>query len=292
MAIKGGYYIKARCISDSWIAHSAPVVRETWDYLLREANHQERKYNGYTLKRGQLFRTYRQIRDALSWKSGFRTNRYSGDQMKHTMKVLSGNGMITLTGTPRGMIVTVCKYEYYQNPKNYGSTDEYTNGTPTGTPTVHQQSTSSNKNVKNEKKDNKNTTSEKPVIEILLIEKDGTFQIFQNDIDEWKDTFPAVDIVSVLKRIRQWNKDNPGNRKTRGGIRKHISNWLGKEQDKSARLPKKPDPKKETATGRRSENEPEQLYCMVCHNDVPECTCEDIKERVAARNKGGKGDVS
>lgn len=153
--IKGGYYIKARCLRDSWIAHSAPVVRETWDYLLREANHKERKYNGHTIKRGQLFRTYREIRESLSWMIGYYKKTYSVDQMKHAMKLLTKHKMITLTNTPRGIIITVCNYEYYQNPKNYESPTEHTNHPPTNPPTIHQASPTSNKNVKNYKNEKK-----------------------------------------------------------------------------------------------------------------------------------------
>jgi hypothetical protein len=40
--IPGGYYIKARALRNSWIAHAAPVVRETWDYLIENANHEKR----------------------------------------------------------------------------------------------------------------------------------------------------------------------------------------------------------------------------------------------------------
>ena len=64
--IHGGYFIKARQIKNSFIAHASPCVREIWDYLLREANHSDEKYNGFVVKRGQLFRNYREIREDLS----------------------------------------------------------------------------------------------------------------------------------------------------------------------------------------------------------------------------------
>lgn len=31
--------------------------------------------------------------------------------------------MVVSTKVPRGIIITVCKYDYYQNPENYGGTD-------------------------------------------------------------------------------------------------------------------------------------------------------------------------
>ncbi|MCK5602608.1 hypothetical protein KAR91_12080 [Candidatus Pacearchaeota archaeon] len=74
-----------------------------------------------------------------------------------------------------------------------------------------------------------------PLILIPLIKKDGEFEITQEDIDQWSDTFPGIDVLACVKYIRQWNFDNPKRRKTKAGIRKHISTWLEKEQNKGAR---------------------------------------------------------
>ena len=114
-----GYYIKARKIKDSWIAHAPPITREVWDYLLREANHTDKQYDGFTVKRGQLFRSYRQIRDDLAWRVGYRTERYHESAMKRTMKGLMNEGMIELTTRPRGNLITVLNYDRYQKLENY-----------------------------------------------------------------------------------------------------------------------------------------------------------------------------
>lgn len=76
------------------------------------------------------------------------------------------------------------------------------------------------------------------ILAIPLIERDGEFQIYQADIDQWQDTFPGVDVASTMKIIRQWSIDNPAKRKTKSGIRQHISTWLGKEQNKSPQRPR------------------------------------------------------
>jgi uncharacterized phage protein (TIGR02220 family) len=138
--IPGGYYIKARCIKDSWVAHAAPVVREVWDYLLREANHADKKYHGYTVKRGQLFRSYAEIRDALSWRVGARSQRYSDNQMKHTMKLLRNERMIELKKLPRGNLITVLNYSYYQDPNSYEANK--ISETQTNHPRINDESTS------------------------------------------------------------------------------------------------------------------------------------------------------
>lgn len=73
-----------------------------------------------------------------------------------------------------------------------------------------------------------------PLFKIPLIKRDGEFLVFQKDIDQWQDTFPGIDVLQILRNIRQWNFDNPAKRKTKGGIRKHISSWMGREQDKNS----------------------------------------------------------
>ncbi|MBT3756272.1 MAG: hypothetical protein HOD64_12900 [Candidatus Cloacimonetes bacterium] len=153
--ISGGYYIKARQIKNSWITHSAPVVREVWDYLLREANHKDAKYNGLTIKRGQLFRKYSEIRENLSWNIGYRKEQYSENQMKVAMKNLKKHSMIKLMKKPRGCLITVLNYDKYQTPVNYEATSEATNETTNKQPTSNQCLPSINKNDKksnNEKK--------------------------------------------------------------------------------------------------------------------------------------------
>ena len=66
---------------------------------------------------------------------------------------------------------------------------------------------------------------------IPLIKKDGEFVVTKQTIDEYKETFPAVDVEQAMRECRQWNVDNPIKRKTRGGVRKHITTWLAKRQN-------------------------------------------------------------
>lgn len=152
MRIKGGYYLKARCIQDSEIAHAPPHVREIWDWLLKEANHKTVKKHGQTYNRGEVLCTYNDIRDALHWMVGWRKMTYSKWDCEKAMKVLKKATMIATRKTTRGLLITICNYEYYQNPKNYES-QNYTADTkatrkPQSTDTI-------NKNEKNEKNDKK-----------------------------------------------------------------------------------------------------------------------------------------
>jgi len=143
--IPRGYYIKARIIQESEIAHAPPHVREIWDYFLRECNHIS---NG-TCERGQCVRSYRDIQEALSWFVGYRKEIYKKHHCEHAMKWLKKADMIATMKTTRGMVVTVCNYDLYQNPENY---EYYTK--PTTATTMKPQCTDTiNKKDKNTKKE-------------------------------------------------------------------------------------------------------------------------------------------
>ena len=81
----------------------------------------------------------------------------------------------------------------------------------------------------------KDVLEDPPVMVFPLIKKDGEFAVCRKDIDEWQETFPGIDVEIELRVIRQWSVDNPQRRKTAKGIRKHISGWLAKEQDRKGR---------------------------------------------------------
>ena len=165
--IPGGYYIKARRIQESEIQRKPPVVRETWDWLLMNANHRDRKYNGFIVKRGQLFRTYKEILDGLSWQIGYRKMTYSDAQMKHSMKALRELLMITTKKELGGVLITVLNYDRYQDPKNYERTNESTNDLPNdSTNDLPNDSTDNNK--KERKKERKKKTLTEKFLEYAV----------------------------------------------------------------------------------------------------------------------------
>ena len=118
--IPGGYYLKARKIQESWIAHAPPHVREIWDWILMKAFYED----GSVLKRGQLLTSYEQIIQGLHWMVGYRKMAYTRSHVETAMKAITKAGMITTTKTTRGMIITVCNYDVYQDPKKYENHSE------------------------------------------------------------------------------------------------------------------------------------------------------------------------
>jgi uncharacterized phage protein (TIGR02220 family) len=164
--IKGGYYLKARKIQESKIAHMPPHFREIWDWLIKEANHKDKKYCGFIVKRGQLFRTYQDIREGLHWMVGYRKMMYNENHTKKAMKFLRENRMITTSKELGGVLITIINYDEYQNPKNYERTDEEPNERTNEEPMKNHPIPDNNKNEKNVKNVN-NKEVVKNIVEYL-----------------------------------------------------------------------------------------------------------------------------
>lgn len=122
--IAKGFILLARAIEDSEIAHFAPCTRELWILILRKASHKDSRCGGKTIRRGQWWTDYATIQEALHWRVGFRRETYSRDQIKVAMKQLRSHLMATTRKTTRGLLITVCNYDIYQNPMNYERHDE------------------------------------------------------------------------------------------------------------------------------------------------------------------------
>ena len=60
--------------------------------------------------------------------------------------------------------------------------------------------------------------------------------IFEEDIEHYKELYPAVDIITELKKMLGWLESNPSNKKTKNGIKAFISRWLAKCQDKAPKV--------------------------------------------------------
>lgn len=61
----------------------------------------------------------------------------------------------------------------------------------------------------------------------------GKYSIFQKDIDGWHESYPGVDILQQLRNMREWCLSNPTRQKTKNGVRRFITTWLAKEQDRA-----------------------------------------------------------
>ena len=69
---------------------------------------------------------------------------------------------------------------------------------------------------------------------ISLPLNDGTlYPITQPDIDKWTELYPAVNVISELRKMVGWLDANKDRRKTRKGVLRFVVNWLSGQQDKA-----------------------------------------------------------
>ena len=115
--IKGGYIILSRKTIDSEIWSKPPLYLKVWVWLLSHA-----QFKGYKgLKRGQIRTKIPDIVKGISWKSGYRKEYPSKDQVYKVIAWLKKNNDITTKRATHGMIITIENYNIYQDAKNYGS---------------------------------------------------------------------------------------------------------------------------------------------------------------------------
>lgn len=77
-------------------------------------------------------------------------------------------------------------------------------------------------------------TTPPPPVQLIL--NDGTeYPVTEADIALYTKTYPNVDVLQQLREMSLWCINNPKKRKTKNGIKRFISNWLGSEQDKGNR---------------------------------------------------------
>lgn len=71
-----------------------------------------------------------------------------------------------------------------------------------------------------------------PVMVFPCVGEEKEWGLTQSKVDEYKQTFPHLDILGECRKGRQWCIDNPVQRKTFRGMPKFLSGWLGRAQDR------------------------------------------------------------
>lgn len=67
------------------------------------------------------------------------------------------------------------------------------------------------------------------------------FLVTKDYVQELRGLYPAVDVEQALRNMRGWLDSNPKNRKTPRGIKRFITGWMSRDQDKAPRIANKPE---------------------------------------------------
>lgn len=92
-------------------------------------------------------------------------------------------------------------------------------------------------------------------IKLPLITGDD-FLVTKEYVEGLKKLYPAVNVEQALRSMRGWLDSNPRNRKTPRGIKRFITGWISREQDRAPRVSGKVNP----ATQNRFNNFPQRNY--------------------------------
>ena len=96
--------------------------------------------------------------------------------------------------------------------------------------------------VANETKTSRCQRQQKPIVPdeppviTLLLNNGEEYGIVQSDITEWQELYPAVDVMQELRNMKGWCKENAAKRKTARGIRRFITGWLAREQNRGGTI--------------------------------------------------------
>lgn len=124
------------------------------------------------------------------------------------------------------------KKSKYPDPTNCATPSESICKQMNADVTVIQSNTKSNAN--------NSTESQAPSVLTLTLNDGSEYPIAQTEVDEWQAAFPNVDVMQQLQAMKLWCKDNPKKRKTKNGIRRFVTNWLDREQNRGGYKPNVP----------------------------------------------------
>lgn len=108
-------------------------------HLLLKANHKEGHWQGKVIKRGQVVTGRKSLAEDLD---------ISEQNVKTALKKLKSTNEITITSTNKFSIVTIVKYDFYQN-NDEQVTNKLTSNLTNNQPTSNQQVTTNNNNNNN-----------------------------------------------------------------------------------------------------------------------------------------------
>lgn len=142
-----GTFIKIDRKIIKWQWFSDPVMLQVFMYLLVKANIEDRKWEGVIIRRGQLVSGRLKLALALN---------LSEMKIRTCLNRLKSTNEITIQTTNRYSIITICKYDDYQQnkKKNNQRNNQRTNQQTTNKqPTNNQQITTTKEYIKNDKND-------------------------------------------------------------------------------------------------------------------------------------------
>ena len=77
------------------------------------------------------------------------------------------------------------------------------------------------------------TSRQEVFIELPLVTGSGSFAVTFDYLNSLRPLYPATDVEQEVRKMRGWLDSNPKNRKTQRGIKRFITGWLARAQDRA-----------------------------------------------------------
>lgn len=205
--IPGGYLLLARKILESDIMDKPPHYLKLWVWMLGRAFYRD----GDQLKRGQFLTSVAEMQEAGGYKIGYRTRELTRDEVRSAYEAFTKTTMITTTKTTRGMIITICNYEVYQDVKNYEPHNERTTNAQRSPIPPH---TIEKEGIKNKKKEYNDQFEEIWKRYPAKSGKEAARKYFLAEITSeaaWQEINRALDnYMTMLESEKDWRKPKDG----------------------------------------------------------------------------------
>jgi len=141
--------------SQGWIKLHRTILEWEWYkdintkilflHLLLKANHRDKKFQGNTVKRGQLVTGLFVLSDETS---------LTVQQLRTSLKKLKSTNEITIESSSKNSLITIINYDNYQVKDDDQQAEQQTNNKPsTNEQQTNNKRATTNKNVKNNKKE-------------------------------------------------------------------------------------------------------------------------------------------
>lgn len=125
--------------------------------------------------------------------------------------------------------------EIENNRLGEGKTTGFENEKPKGKAKEESKNIKDNVNVKNIVCTEPESSASVPAVIELPLNDKSLYSITQTDINEWQELYPNVNILQELRKMKGWCDANQTKRKTSRGIKRFITSWLAREQDKGGK---------------------------------------------------------
>lgn len=198
-------------------------------HLLLKANWKDGRFQGTEVPRGSLVTSY----NSLSKQTGL-----SVQNIRTAIKHLILTGEITSKQQAKFTVITVKNYDKYQldNRVTNNFLTENQQASNKLLTTIEE-----GKKVRREESNNNIPSApddKSPCAGSFLLNDGTSYEITENDVENFQQLYPGIDVRQEIRNITGWCLSNPKNRKTRSGAKRFLNGWLSRSQN-SARPEKK-----------------------------------------------------